>query len=85
MKNKKTTIVSLSQTPAKKLEIEKLGFDSAIGAIIAGKKVRRLEWSDVDEYCLLRDQYLMIHRNDKFHTWIISEGDMMAVDWVIVK
>lgn len=60
-------------------------FPLAIGLIIIGKKVRRLEWSDPEEYCLLKDSFLMIHRGDKFHQWIVSEGDMMAIDWVVIK
>lgn len=68
-----------------KVEQAEISFSEAINAIIGGLKVRRTEWSDVDEYCLLKDNFLMIHRNNKFHTWIISEGDMMATDWTLVK
>lgn len=53
-------------------------------AIIGGAKVRRVEWSDAGEHCLLKDSFLMIHRNDQFHNWIVSEGDMSAQDWVII-
>lgn len=53
--------------------------------LIGGGKIRRVEWNDADEYCLLKDSYLMIHRGGKFHTWIVSEGDLLASDWVIVK
>lgn len=64
---------------------QSLAFPEAISLIMAGKKVRRLEWTDLEEYCLLKDSFLMIHRNGKFHQWIVSEGDMMAVDWVVIK
>jgi len=60
-------------------------FPLAIGYIIIGKKVHRLEWSDPEEYGLLKNSFLMIHRNGKFHTWIVSEGDMLAIDWIIMK
>ena len=63
--------------------ITNLAFPAAIQAIINGRSVRREEWSDKEEYCLLKDSYLMIHRNGKFHAWIVSEGDVMAVDWLI--
>ena len=61
-----------------------LGFSAAISAVVGGKKIRRMEWADQEEYGLLKDSYLMIHRNGKFHTWIVSEGDLMSIDWVIV-
>ncbi len=60
-------------------------FPLAIRLIIIGKKVRRLEWSDPEEYALLKENFLTIHRGDKFHTWIVSEGDMLAIDWVIIN
>jgi len=61
-----------------------LAFPAAMQAIINGRKVRREEWGDKEEYCLLRENFLMIHRNGKFHAWIVSEGDLMAIDWVVV-
>lgn len=80
-----TKVKSVSPLPKKDNKVVQLSFLSAISGIIAGRKVRRLEWSDPEEYCLLKDNFLMIHRNGEFHTWIISEGDLMATDWVIVK
>jgi len=67
----------------KKLEVE-LAFPEAIRALIGGKQIRRKEWSDGSEFGLLKDSFLMIHREDKFHTWIVSEGDLLAIDWVII-
>lgn len=70
--------------PKKKPPTVGLSFDVAIKALMGGAKIRRAEWGDVQEYCLLKDSFLMIHRNDKFHTWIVSEGDMLVTDWVIL-
>lgn len=75
---------SQSPTPHSQKQKKALSFPEAIKAVINGKKIKRLEWNDEQEYCLLKDNFLMIHRNEKFHTWIISEGDLMGVDWVIV-
>jgi len=63
---------------------KEFSFPDAIKALIGGEKIRRLEWVDEQEYCLLKDNFLAIHRNDKFHSWIVSEGDLLAQDWVIV-
>ena len=62
-----------------------MNFPRAIQMIIEGKKVRRTDWTDEQEYCLLKDNFLMIHRGDRFHTWIVAEGDLLAIDWVIKK
>lgn len=74
-----------SQSPVPARKPIEMSFNDAIKAVMGGKKIRRLEWSDEDEYGVLRDSYLMIHRNKKFHTWIVSEGDLLAIDWVVKK
>lgn len=61
-----------------------VSFPEAIKHLIGGKTIRRKEWADLSEYGLLKDSFLMIHRNGAFHTWIVSEGDMLAVDWMII-
>lgn len=78
--------MSFSPIPKKKSNktSASLSFSNAMQAIINGGKVRREEWSDKEEHCLLKDNFLMIHRSGKFHAWIVSEGDMMAIDWIIV-
>lgn len=75
---------SLSPLPKQIMRAKVLSFTDAIMAVVGGKKIRREEWSDKEEYCLLKDNFLMIHRNNKFHTWIVSEGDLLAMDWIIV-
>lgn len=66
------------------LKVQK-SFSYAIEAIIAGRRVRREEWENEDEYCLLKDEYLMIHRDDKFHAFIVREVDLLATDWVVIR
>lgn len=77
-----------SQSPLPSGKIKKIetlfSFPKAIEALIGGSKIRREEWTEKEEYCLLKDNFLMIHRNDKFHTWIVSEGDLLALDWQII-
>lgn len=71
--------------PSKNNKIKSLSFPEAIKLLISGKKIRRIEWNKEEEYCFLKDNFLTIHRNDKFHTWIVSEGDLLAIDWVIIN
>lgn len=61
-----------------------LSFPDAIRKLIEGKKIKRLEWGKQEEYCLLKDSFLMIFRNGKFHTWLVSEGDLLAIDWIVI-
>ena len=56
----------------------------AIEAIMFGEKVTRKEWDNRREYCLLKDNFLQIYREEKFHNWIVSEGDMLALDWMTI-
>jgi len=74
-----------SPVPAKGRKIDVLvSFTSAIESLIGGAKIRRQEWTDGDEFCLLKDNFLMIYRGGKFHTWTVSEGDLLAIDWKII-
>lgn len=76
-----------SQSPVpkkvRKLDIS-LAFPEAVRAVIGGSRIHRKEWSDPQEYGLLKDSFLMIHREGKDHTWIVSEGDLLAIDWMII-
>lgn len=78
-----------SQSPTPKEDSDSTGdgmpFPEAIKLLMGGKKITRIEWDSDDEYGLLRDSFLMIHRKKNFHTWIVSEGDMLAIDWIVLK
>ena len=74
----------LTPIPRKKGQSITMSFSDAVREIIKGNKVRRLEWSDQSDYCLLKDGWLSIYINGKFHVWKISDGDMIETqDWVI--
>jgi hypothetical protein len=63
-----------------------MNFYDAIKAITENKvNVTRSEWNDKEEYCLLKDGLLTLHKaDDKFYSWVISDGDILATDWIIV-
>ena len=83
--NKKKSASPLPSKKVLRIKAQLSFFEAMREVAIIGNKIRRIEWADPEEYCLLKDNFLMIHRNDKFHTWIISEGDLLAIDWVIMK
>ena len=76
----------MNQSPTLPKEKSKqMDFPEAIRQIIAGKKVTRLEWKDENIYGILKDGYLMIYRESKFHQWTVNEEDMIRKDWIVVN
>lgn len=67
-----------------KTSIKPLTFPEAISEVIKGKKITRLDWDDKAEYGLIRDGWLMIHTRGSYHQWTVSDGDLEAVDWIVV-
>lgn len=59
-------------------------FPAAIALIRDGAKMTKLEWKNPEIYILLRNTHLQIHLADGFHDLIVSDGDMMGNDWVVV-
>lgn len=61
-------------------------FSVAVSKLNAGKKIRRLEWEDKNEYGVMKDGFLMIHRPDgKDYIWKLSDGDLEATDWMVIE
>jgi hypothetical protein len=63
-------------------------FTEALDQIIDGKRATREEWSDKRHYGLLKDEFLSLHKAGEaeglIHPWIVSEGDLLAEDWIIL-
>ena len=76
---------SKSPVIKKKAVKDTMNFPDAISHLITGEKIRRVEWVDEEEYGILRENFLEIHRSGKFHIWQVSEGDLLATDWVVLK
>ena len=78
---------SVSPLPlAKKEESVKLTFPQALNQVIDGKKITKSEWNNSDFFILLREGKLELHKPDgKFYDLIISEGDLIGIDWVVLS
>jgi len=62
-----------------------MNFFKAIELVNDGEKITRIEWGDEKVYGIKKDGFLMLHKDDdKFHQWIINDGDLEAVDWIII-
>lgn len=66
-------------------QIKGMDFPNAMRAVLDGRSIARMDWGASTEYGLLKDGVLIIHRTDGDHTWIVSEADMKAVDWIVAK
>ncbi len=61
-----------------------MDFPNAMRAAIEGKCVTRLEW-DNPEIIVRLDNHLVIKLADEtIHDLIVSDGDMIGEDWIIV-
>ena len=66
---------------------EGMTFAEAMVELIAGQSIKRKDWGDIDEYGLMKDGWLTIHKaaSNRFDIWKVSDGDMLAEDWFVVK
>jgi hypothetical protein len=81
MKRKKRRMAGITQSPNPK---QAMDFPSAIALLITGARVTKAEWSDQNIYGQLRNGFLMIHLEDGWHRWVVSEGDMTGEDWYVL-
>lgn len=75
---KESTTASISPAGSKQMD-----FPEALRKVIVGDKIRREEWP-AGEIGFMNDGFLMIEKNG-LHRWIISDGDLLATDWVIAS
>lgn len=77
-----------SPVPKNKKVSKLMTFGEAMEEVVDGKMVTKLEWERVNEYVFLEDGYLCIHhaadKEDKIHRLMVSEGDMIGKDWMVV-
>lgn len=65
-----------------------MDFFEALKEVAAGKKITRVEWDNPGIYGALKENLLVIHGgrtgDDKDHSWIISDGDLLSEDWRVL-
>ena len=74
-------------SPSPKSVVTSMDFFDALRAIRDGNRVTKLEWANPNVYGVMHDRKLHIHRaeDNLIHPWIINDGDMAGLDWVIVS
>ena len=67
------------------VEKREMDFSTAIKEVVAGKKITKLEWANSNIYGVLKDDILMLYKEDgKFYQWILSLSDIVGDDYIIV-
>lgn len=60
-------------------------FPTIMKDIIAGKKITRMEWANIEYYGFVNEGILSLHKLDgKNYQWIINDGDLNGIDWVVI-
>lgn len=84
MNDKPVESKSLTPIPREAGQSITMSFPDAMAQVKAGKSVRRLEWENEEEHCLLKDGWLSIFINGAFHVLKVSDGDIEGQDWVVI-
>jgi len=76
----------ISESPSPSILTPIFDFPKAIAAVIDGKRITKQEWADPESYGMLKDGFLMLHRNDTgWHRWLVNDGDLSSTDWIIME
>ena len=60
-------------------------FPQALNAVIGGKKIYKEEWGNPNFYGILKDGFLMLHKDDgNYYRWVLNDGDLLGIDWLIL-
>lgn len=75
----------IPQQQNEEVKVEQVyNFTDAFKKMVEGGRISRTGWQDKEEYGFVKDGIVMIHTKGKDHQWIISEGDYISEDWIIV-
>jgi len=77
---------SMSPTPNKPTVVAVTYlFSDALKQILEGKKITRVEWQNKKIFGQLVNGSLMLHKEDDvYYIWQLSDGDILADDWVVL-
>lgn len=72
-------------TPSFSKSADALDWYDAIRAVVAGKKITRVEWGSSDCVFLHAERLHLRKADGTLHQLIVSEGDLLATDWIVVR
>lgn len=66
-------------------EDKTMTFPEALKFVILGSKITKLEWKNNAIYVLLKNGFLMLHKEDnKDYQLLVSEADLVGEDWIVL-
>ena len=82
--------IEISQSPLPKKDEKQtrvtMNFCEALQEVMKNKKIHRLEWKDLQYYGFLKNSILTLHKpDDKLYQWVINDGDMNSIDWIVIE
>lgn len=83
----KENITTTSPIVTKKPETieHQVDFFVALRAVLDNKKITKLEWGNENVYGWLDATILKLHKeNGVDDNWILSEGDLVGDDWIVI-
>lgn len=78
------TLEEYAKTEFRPDELHHRDFLTALKYAIEGKHITKAEWNNADIYCVMENGMLCLHKNGVVHHWLISEGDTVGDDWIIL-
>lgn len=61
-----------------------MDFYEALKCLADGAKITRVEWKNDKCYGVLHDSWVCLFTDGKMHTWQVSDGDLIANDWIVL-
>lgn len=75
-----------SPVPTKKNVRRLLNFYEALKEVADGKMIFRIDWQSEGVWGLIYNETLALKKSDgKYYSWVVSLGDMLAEDWVVLE
>lgn len=62
-----------------------MNFFQALRLTLEGHKITRVVWGTDETYGLIESGLLKLQKPDGLHNWIVSDGDMTALDWIVIE
>lgn len=63
-----------------------MDFPEALRQVIKGKKITKLEWGNPKFFVYLWNSHLSLQKEDgENYDLIVSDGDLMGLDWVVLE
>lgn len=79
MASKKKAMSPLPEDDA----VNQLSFPDAMREVLNGRSITRSSWNNKD-FCLLKDGWLTLYINGEYRQWLVNDGDLNAIDWVVL-